>query len=114
MPKIEKILTEMEEVLGCLVDNAREMKEVSDQVISEEQLEPIQQRQAVLLARLQELDGELKKGKSAKTPAHEAIEKRMAQKLKEFQEFNAGFIENIKKAHGIIQFEKEQKKKGLA
>ena len=114
MPKVEKILTEMEEILGSLVDNAREMKEVSDQVISEEQLEPIQQRQAILLGRLQQLDAELKNEKSPKNPSHEAIEKRMAQKLKEFQEFNAGFIENIKKAHGIIQFEKEQKKKDLA
>jgi tRNA A37 N6-isopentenylltransferase MiaA len=112
--KAEVILLEMEAVLQKLVENAERLKEISQQVISKQELEPLQKKQEEIVANLKKLDDDFKKVHPHPTEnLHPEIMRRIEQKLREFQQLNAKFIENLTASKGVIQFDQtpEEKKK---
>ncbi len=102
----------MEGVLDTLIANAEKLKEVSVQVISKDELGPLQQQQDELIKNLMNLEATFQETfHEAKGEASPEMQKRIADKLVYFQKLNAHFIENLKSGHGIIRFEPTTKEK---
>lgn len=103
MKSLEKHLEEMHKRLDEVIQVAEHLRDVSKQVISKEELAPLQKRQDALLKQIEELDQKLQKdyAKELTEPMHQALKR----KFKVFQELNEVFIENIRSSHELIQFE---------
>ena len=110
---MEEILVRMEEALDHLIDIAENLKDLSQQVVSEAQLAPLQQRQQFFLDQLKQLDVDYQKAKPIDESQVTEISQRIGGKVKQFQTLNAIFIENLKKSHGIVEFEKHQKNQSI-
>ena len=111
MPKTEHILQEMESLLDGLLENARKLLVLSKQVIEEEELTVLQKEQEALLSELIKKDSELHHlNEISKNDLYES-RANIDAKIGEFQKLNAEFLENIRAAHGLIQFEKGRIKK---
>jgi hypothetical protein len=103
MQSFEELIVQMNLLLDRLVDVARQLSSVSKQVISEEQLAPLQEEQDGILKKLEEIDTELQQTFASElTPA---MHQQLTQKLEEFKAFNQEYIDHLKASHGLIQFE---------
>lgn len=107
-----KLLNKIDTLLDDLVKNALELEKASFQVISEEEIAPLQSKQEKLVSEIKTVDAELTKslGKNdleKDLPARKSIH----DKLAKFHELNAHFIDNLSNSHGLIKFEIEKIKK---
>lgn len=104
---LDQKLKHMESLIDQLVSNAEEMKEISKQVISKDELKPLQHNQEDLVRQINDLEHSIKGlMKDVKNVEELPVHKRITQKLQQFSKLNAAFIENVKAAHGLIHFEK--------
>lgn len=104
----DHILEKMESVLDALVENAQALKNISTQVISENELDALQKKQDDLVEQLKSLQIRFQsEGKSAQLDPQAPITQRIMSKLQTFQQLNAAFIENLNSSRGIIKFEKK-------
>lgn len=112
MPKVEQILGEMDGLLDALVANAEKLLELSQRVISEEELGPLQKKQQKLLDDLVAQDEAFHKAcKGNEQDYHSPLRNEVTGKLELFEKLNASFIENITASHGLIHFENGALKK---
>ena len=111
MTKEQEILQKIDILLDQLVENAAELEKISEQVISEEQLIPLQRRQEELIKQLSQLDADYHiqflnaKGKTS--PIRESIHNKLAS----FQKLNTLFIQNLSDSHGLIHFDNHEFKR---
>jgi hypothetical protein len=107
MAEARKILEEMDKLLDQLTENAQQLLSVSAHAIEEEELIKLQAVQEELLAHLIEKDDRFYKiAENAPSQRSIALRARIDQKLEQFQELNARFIQNITSSRGMIQFKK--------
>lgn len=106
MKSLQQCIDQMNLLANELIEVATTLRNMSQQVISEEDLEPLQQREEKLLTQLEELDHLLKK--NYKNQLSPQIQEQMHQKLQAFQELNQEYIQNLNASHGLIQFELER------
>lgn len=111
MRQTETILAEMENLLDHLIGNARELLAISKQVIEEQELIRLQQIQDELLTTLVEKDAEFHLLPEDTQKKFILLRYRIDEKIDEFQQLNADFLENISNAQGVIQFNKGRLKK---
>lgn len=112
MSKANKILSEMEDVLDKLIENAQKLHNLSKHAIAEEELSPLQSIQQELLSTLVSLDDTYHNAHP--NPSHVddlTINKRIQKKLDVFEQLNSSFVDNIVNSHGLIQFETAKLKK---
>jgi elongation factor P--beta-lysine ligase len=112
--KEEDLLKKIDALLDQLVKTAEELDKLSFQVISEEEIAPLQKKQDALVADLLSADTELKGVMDSKSlETNSPIRERIRNNLHHFQELNEHFIENLANSHGLIRFEinKIQKKR---
>ena len=112
MLKEEEFLDHIQVLLDSLLKNALQLKEVSSNVVSEEELNTLQEEQESLIAELGQLGSEFKKKfnkiiNELKSEKGKIIQK----KVKEFQELNAIFYNNISIRKSILQTEIETLRK---
>lgn len=107
----DKILSEMEEVLDQLIQNAEKLYDVSRQVIAEEELAPLQNRQQELLSTLLQLDDAFHKANMQTKEDNSSVRSRIQEKIEIFQRINSSFVTNITTSYGLIQFESDKTKK---
>lgn len=108
MNSIQQFVDKMNHLLDDLVRTAKKLKTISERVVLEEELKPLQDHQDDLLGQLTALDRDLKTYYESKiTPE---VHAQFHKKLEEFQNLNQDFINNINGAHGLIQFDLHQKK----
>jgi len=112
MQKVEKILSEMDELLDAIIDNALELLNMSRRVIAEEELEPLQQHQQELVNSLLEKDETFQKICPPPIEEYQSpLRNTINEKLDKFKKINTEFIDNIMNMQGLIQFEKGKIKK---
>lgn len=102
----EKILSEMEKILQQLIINAEQLRKLSQQVVSEEQLIPLQRKQEELLKQLKASDSrfiEILEGNTKRYKSQTRV--RIGEMLDYFQKLNENFIHNLHSGPGLIQFE---------
>jgi hypothetical protein len=101
----EQVLKEMESLLDKLVETARSLLKFSRQVIVEEDLFRLQQEQEILLEKLFQKDHEFHE--LPKMVQKELMPQRLKinEKIDQFQQLNAEFIQNINESRGLIQFD---------
>lgn len=100
-------LKKMELIVDELITNAERLKEVSQQVITKEELKPLQEKQEELVNNLVALEDALR-GALGEKNGDEDSRKRIKQKLAQFEKLNETFIENMKSSHGLIRFNKKK------
>lgn len=100
----ENIFYEMESLIDSLIKVAKELKEISFQVVSSEQVAGLQKEQQMLLKKLAVIEKELLKEPSS----DEKAKKRIQKKLALFESLNKDFIANLNKTHSVINFRKEE------
>ncbi len=109
----EQVLLQIEGILNQLIENAELLKGLSKQVIAQEELKLLQTKQEKLIAELTTFDVQFHT-MGGKINAHRSpTQKRIDEKLQQFQQLNMDFIENLSASHGLIKFEiqKDQKRK---
>lgn len=111
MQKVEEILAQMDSLLDLLIDNAKSLLGISQRVIAEEELIPLQKRQKELLDQLVAKDETFHRAIGSSNNYQSPLRNRINAKLDQFERLNASFIENITSTHGLIQFEKNKIKK---
>jgi hypothetical protein len=112
MEEIEKVFIKMELVLDQLIRNAEELQEASLQVISEEELTSLQQKQEELISQLLKMDQDFYKTYAKEAKDYESkTRQRVSEKLEKFQTLNSRFIDNVMMHQGLIQFEISKSKK---
>lgn len=103
MKPLSYYLDQMNELLDHLIETAKALRDLSLQVVSEEELTAHQKRQKELLVKIEDVDQTLE--------AHfwnqidDEQHSRFHKKLHTFQTLNQEFIQNLKESHGLIQFE---------
>ncbi|MCB1119097.1 MAG: hypothetical protein KDK65_03970 [Chlamydiia bacterium] len=103
------ILAEMNALLDELIATAKELSALSEQVIAEEELAALQQRQDRLIRDLEKLEADYKiRILSEEKPKATALQKQIRDKMTQFQELNRDFMKNITQIHGLIHFEKRE------
>lgn len=108
MDAAKDLYASLEKVLDDLIENAKQLKELSQQVIVEKELEDLQQKQEHLVKELKVLDERYQKTiKSSKSASDRW--KSLENKLKLFQQLNTAYIENLANSRGVIRFEKSKK-----
>lgn len=106
MESFQQQIDYMNGLLDQLIQTAKKLRDVSLQVISEEELGPLQKQQEEILAQLEAADQEIQR--QYRSDMTEIIHQQFSQKLKEFQSLNQEFIDNLNTSHGLIQFELER------
>lgn len=101
-------LKKMEVILDELIANAERLKEVSQQVISKEELKPLQDKQEELVKNLVTVEDTMRSALGENKSGDEDTKKRIRDKLSQFEKLNATFIENLKSSHGLIRFNKKK------
>ncbi len=103
MKSLQQCLDQMSQLMNELIQIATKLRDASQQVISEEELAPLQKRQDDLLLQLEDADRELQVhyGFQIDAPTKEAYHNQ----LQIFQHLNQEFMQNLNASHGLIQFE---------
>ena len=96
MKALQQYIDQMNQLLEELVQVATKLREVSMQVISEEELEPLQKRQEELLTQLEEVDRHIQKN-GFRIDA--ASEQHLHQQLHTFQQLNQEGITIVMVTH---------------
>lgn len=103
MPSLQHYVDQMNQLLNELIQTATQLRDMSLQVISEEDLAPLQKKQEDLLAQLESADQQLQHNYRHQLTG--AIQDKIHKQLQTFQELNQEFIQNLNTSHGLIQFE---------
>lgn len=104
MQNVQAILLKINTLLDELIETARALEKLSNEVASEDEINALQISQEETINELLKLDDdlhqefpEIKENSEEKMFIHE--------KMAEFQRLNRKFIENIERGSGIIKFE---------
>lgn len=103
MKSLQYYIDQMNQLLSELVQVATQLRDMSLQVISQEDLAPLQKHQEELLNQLENADQQLQKYYRQQVEA--VTRENFHQQLKVFQTLNQEFIQNLNTSHGLIQFE---------
>ena len=103
MKSLQELVGQMTELLEELVKTAQELSDVSRQVISEEELAPLQQQQQDILSQIEAIDTSIKAQYS--NQVDKDFKRQVHERLHVFQVLNQEFIANLNASHGLIQFE---------
>jgi hypothetical protein len=103
MKNLQHFIDQMNQLLNELIQVATQLRDMSLQVISEEDLAPLQKRQEELLAKLEDVDQQIQRDYRNQLPA--AMQEQFHDQLQTFQQLNQEFIQNLSASHGLIQFE---------
>lgn len=101
-------LKKMELILDELIANAERLNEISLQVISKDELKPLQEKQEVLVKNLVDVEEAFRGTLAEVHSSDEEARKRIRSKLTQFEKLNESFIENLKSSHGLIRFNKKK------
>jgi HD superfamily phosphohydrolase len=103
MKSLQHYVDHMNQLLKELIQVATQLRDMSFQVISEEDLEPLQKQQEDLLSQLemtdQQIQGNYRDQIETKTQAY------FHNQLEIFQQLNQEFVQNVNSSQGLIQFE---------
>jgi hypothetical protein len=103
MNSLQEMLQQLNESLDQLIQVAKKLKETSLQVVSEEELEPLQKEQEEVLHRIEKIDQLLQQYYAGEISKE--IHQQIHEKLQIFQELNQEYVRHLAASHGIIQFE---------
>lgn len=103
MKALEQHIQQMNQLLQELIQVATTLRDVSLQVISEEELAPLQKRQEEILSELEKIDHQLQQQHARQIPA--AVQENFHNQLEKFQQLNQEYVQNVNNSHGLIQFE---------
>ncbi|MBA2368715.1 MAG: hypothetical protein H0V82_06795 [Candidatus Protochlamydia sp.] len=103
MKSLQELVGQMTDLLEELVKTAQELSDISRQVISEDELAPLQQHQQDVLSQIEAADSSIKT--HYPNQLDKEIKKHIHTKLHDFQLLNQEFISNLSASHGLIQFE---------
>lgn len=103
MKSLQQYVNQMDHLLHELIQTATKLRDASLQVISEEELNPLQRRQEDLLSQLETVDQQMKE--HYRHQIDHAVQERFHAQLQVFQQLNQEFVQNLNASHGIIQFE---------
>ncbi len=109
MSSPEELLTEMTKTLHDLVNNARQMVQVSSQEFSQTEISTLQERQNALVSNLAAIDAQLNRDYPTAlsdkiSPVVQLIEK----EIEHFEGLNADFLDNVRRHGPVIQFESDK------
>lgn len=90
-------------LLDQLIETAKALRDLSMQVVSEEELTLLQKKQKVLLVELESADQTI--DVHFWNEMEEKDHRILHAKVHTFQTLNQEFIHNLKESHGLIQFE---------
>ena len=107
MTSREELLAQIEEIATQLVAAADQLKRATLTSFTEEELDPLQQHQDQLMARLIELDAMYRMHYSEHAPQADHASTRIKKLLDQFQRLNDAFLDNVRRAKGVIQFESD-------
>src|SRR5262249_19126981 len=102
MDSLKQYIDQMHQLLDQLIETAKNLRDASKRVFSEEELAPLQKHQEDVLHHLEQIDQALHRFGEAEIPA--ATHEQFHAKLIQFQELNQEFINNLNNSHGLIQF----------
>jgi len=102
----EQLLEQMVEILKEIITIATQLQKLTQQIVSKDQIRPLQDQQKVLLDKLLEIDSSFNEACGG-TPngVDSPTRKRIGKMLKEFQALNTSFAENLSKSKGVIPLE---------
>lgn len=103
MKSLQHYIDQMNQSLHALIEVATQLRDMSLQVIAEEDLARLQKKQEELLMQLEKIDGHLQK--DYKYQLDGAIQEHFHEQLQIFQQLNQEFVQNLSTSHGVIQFE---------
>jgi hypothetical protein len=103
MKSLQHYVDQMNQLLSELIQVATQLRDMSLQVIAEEDLAPLQKKQEDLLAQLESTDQQLQQNYRHQLTG--AIQDKIHKQLQTFQQLNQEFIQNLNTSHGLIQFE---------
>ncbi len=107
MTSREELLIQMEEIASQLVVEAEQLKKLTLNSFTEQEIDPMQQHQEQLIARLIELDASYRMHYGEHASHTDPALARIKAHLDKFQMLNDLFVENVRRAKGVIQFESE-------
>ncbi|WP_154017773.1 hypothetical protein [Candidatus Protochlamydia phocaeensis] len=103
MERLAQYINQMKQLFEELIQTATKLRDVSRQVISEEELAPLQAHQQDLLKELEKVDTLIQENYPNLMDA--ATHHHFHDQLQRFQFLNQEFIQNLNASHGLIQFE---------
>jgi hypothetical protein len=107
MPSQDDLYGQMEQLLDLLIQTTKRLCEMAKHLVTEDELDGLQQRQAEILREVAHLDGHIKKS-IADSPVGvlAARRERIHQKLVEFQAIDKEFIAHMEDHTRLIQKKK--------
>lgn len=103
MKALQSYIDQMNQLLDELIQVATQLRDMSLQVISEEDIEALQKRQEDLLNQLEKVDQSIQD--NYRHQVETEIQNQFHKQLQLFQQLNQEFIQNLNASHGLIQFE---------
>lgn len=103
MKSLEHSIEQMSQLLSELIQVATQLRDMSLQVISEEDLTPLQKHQENLLSQLESIDQQIQANYHHQLTT--STQEQFHNQLQIFQQLNQEFIQNLGNSHGLIQFE---------
>jgi flagellar biosynthesis/type III secretory pathway chaperone len=103
MKSLQHYIDQINQLLNELIQVATQLRDISLQVISEEDLTSLQKRQEDLLAQLENVDQHIQD--NYRLQLDSKLKEHFHHQLQTFQQLNQEFIQNLNTSHGLIQFE---------
>jgi hypothetical protein len=106
MKSPQEYIDQVNQLLNELIQVSTQLRDLSLQVVSEEDLAELQKRQEELLNQIENIDQQMREniGYQLSMEAQEQLH----DQLQAFQQLNQEFIQNLSASHGLIQFESHQ------
>lgn len=103
MKSLQQNVDQMNLLLNELIQVAAQLRNMSLQVVSEEELAPLQKRQEDLLSQIENIDQNIQR--TYRNQLSSNMQKQFHTQLQTFQLLNQEYIQNMSASHGLIQFE---------
>jgi hypothetical protein len=103
MKSLQFFIDQTHKLLNELIQVATQLRDMSKQVISEENLSLLQKKQDDLLGQIERIDQQMQRDYPQQVSSK--MEEQLHEKLQTFQQINQEFIQNLGASHGLIQFE---------
>lgn len=103
MKSLQQNVDQMNALLSELIQVAKQLRDMSLQVVSEEELAPFQKIQEDLLAKIENIDHDIQW--TYRNQISSSIQEGFHAQLQTFQQLNQEYIQNMGSSHGLIQFE---------
>ncbi|MCE2983910.1 MAG: hypothetical protein LW832_10150 [Parachlamydia sp.] len=103
METLQELQEQLNSLLSELIKTAEELRDLSRQVVSEEELAPLQKKQEKLLDKIERTDAVINENYASEIEPD--AKKNLHDQLSVFQQLNREFIANLNASHGLIQFE---------